>query len=352
MKYLFKKFSIFDFKIMTVVFFLNNRIFEKDCTFNKKITFVKNCNFFSNKNNLLAFSDYQMYFLLGMIGFSINKILKKKIIYQINANYFFTDIQHKIDKIIKNNYLPLFNIFSSYKYIRFILKKNFKKVYKIFFLKQKALFKKPYISHINDKYKILLFKKIKYRKNKVFILKKIINYAITHIEKRINQLNAFYKKKFIIFSSDFFFKRHNLAVEAWKFIIKEKYELKIYHILKIFFYNIKKNKDLKKTWHKYFICFNLFEKMYQKISVNIQYSMVFWMCRFNIEFKMKNNLFNFSITQSLICFILLKKFYKNNNLITDHFIPIRKKINKSRFRSTYLSLLPNKFFLADWNVRI
>jgi hypothetical protein len=339
MSYLFKKFSIFDFKIMNVVFFLNNRIFEKDCTFNKKITFVKNCNFFSNKNNLLAFSDYQMPFLLAMIGFSINNILKKKIIYQINANYFFADIQHKIDKIIKNNYLPLFNTFRSYKYIRFILKK-------------KALFKKVYISHINDKYKILLSKKIKYRKKKVFILKKFINYAITHIGKRKNQLNVFYKKKFIIFSSDFFFKMHNLAVVAWKFIIKAKCELKIYHILKMFFYNIKKNKNLEKTWQKYFICFNLFEKMYQKISINIQYSIVFWMCRFNIDFKMKNDLFNFSTTQSLICFILLRKFYKNNDLITGHFIPIRKKINKSRFRCSYLSLLPNKFFLADWNVRI
>ncbi len=122
---------------MTIVFFLNNKIFEKDCTINKKIAFVKNVNFFSNKNNLLVFSDYQMHFLLGMIGFSINNILKKTIIYQIKANYFFADIQNMIDKIIKNNYLPLFNTFSSYKYIRFIKKKNFKKAYKIYFFKQK-----------------------------------------------------------------------------------------------------------------------------------------------------------------------------------------------------------------------
>ena len=352
MSYFFKKFSIFDFKIMTIVFFLNNKLVKKNCTINTKIAFVKISNFLSNKKDLFAFIDYQIYFLLGMIGFSINNILKKQVIYLINSKYFFADTQYKIHKIIKNNYLSLFNSFSSYKCLSFILKKNFKKVYKIYFLKQKELIKKPFTCHINDNYNSLFFKKIKYKTNKAFILKKLINYTTTHIQRRMKQLNGLYKKKFIIFSSDFFFKKDSLSVVIRKLISKEKNELNIFLIFKVFFYFIKKNKNLKKNWHIYFICFNLFEKFYQKISLNIRCSIIFWMCRFNIKFKVKNNLFNFSITRSLICFIFLKKVYKNNNLITDHFIPIQKKINKNIFRISCLNLLPNKFFLADWNIRI
>jgi hypothetical protein len=337
MSYFFKKISIFDFKIMAIFFFLNNRIIKKNYTF-KQITFVKIFNFLSNKNNLLVFSDYPVYFLIGMIEFSINNMLTKKKNYQINGKYFFPSTRRKIHKIIGEIYVFLSSTFNSYKYVRFILKK-------------KALFKQAFIIHINDKCNTLFSKKIKYRKNKVFILKRFINHTTTHIQIKTSSLNISYKQKIIFFCWNFFSKRYNLAVVAW-FILKEKCEINNFLMLKIFFYFVKKNKNLKKTWHKYFSCFNLFEKLYRKILLNIRYSIVFWMCRFNIEFKIKHNLFNFSIIQSLICFILLKKVHKNNNRITDHFIQIIIKKKKSIFRFLYISLLPNKFFLANWNIQI
>jgi hypothetical protein len=340
--YLLKKFSVFDYKIITVITSLLKNILYTQYTIKNKIVITREFKFFKKKF-LLFLEDNKIDFLLYTIGLKNGNKIVKKLIKQVKVEFLNITTNDSLHKEFKKKYFCLTFNFYICPYVQLCFKKNYLKICKILFKKK---INRNCIVH---KFYYKTLKCMMQNHKKILIDKNSRKSNIKCIFYEYKQRYIFYRIR-NVFNLNNFYKNNILTLILWKFILKKQKFLNIYFRFKRFTFFIKNTNKIKKTFFEYFINFNLFERLYRKIFMCYKKLVFFWKFRFETNLKFKNNQFDVIIFQPFVHFVWQKKFYIHDSILIRHFHIRSTCITIKLIRTFFLKVFQNKFFLLKWNI--